>query len=131
MAHVLVADDDAALRDTLRMALEDEGHTVTLASDGEAALHALRAARTPMVALLDSLMPRLNAEDIVRAVAADRDLAGRHAFIVFSATGRSISLEIAHLIAQMQIPIIRRPFDLLHLLVQVEFAAQRLAKSSV
>lgn len=130
MAQILIAEDDAALRDTLRMALEDEGHTIAQASDGAAALYAIRCSPTPLVVLLDSLMPRMNADDVLQAVVADHDLACRHAFIVFSATGRSLSLKTANIIEQLRIPIIRRPFDLLHLLVQVEFAAQRLAQTN-
>ena len=38
MADILVADDTRSIRSTLSLLLEEEGHTVRLAPDGESAL---------------------------------------------------------------------------------------------
>ena len=54
---VLVADDNAGIRDTTAAILRTVGYTVTEASDGEAALEEL-AQQTFDVALLDVRMPR-------------------------------------------------------------------------
>ena len=43
MARVLLVDDDPALLDVLALAFEDAGHEVVRASDGRAALEAIRA----------------------------------------------------------------------------------------
>ena len=56
MAKVLVADDNAQVRDLLELLLEDAGHQVTLCADGSEVLPALRSER-PDVVLLDLNMP--------------------------------------------------------------------------
>ena len=55
-AHVLVVDDEPDIRDLLREILEEEGYTVTVAADGEAARRAC-ADHPPDLALLDIWMP--------------------------------------------------------------------------
>ena len=56
--RVLVADDNADMRDYLRRLLAGTGYAVTAAADGEAALAAARAA-PPDLVLADVMMPRL------------------------------------------------------------------------
>jgi CheY-like chemotaxis protein len=53
---VLVVDDDADTRDTLRDVLEDEGYIVLTAASGAEALETLEHTR-PDVMLLDMIMP--------------------------------------------------------------------------
>jgi CheY-like chemotaxis protein len=57
MAKILVVADHAAIREILRLTLEDAGHHVLEASDG---LHvaSLYAAECPDVILLDLCVPR-------------------------------------------------------------------------
>ena len=57
--HVLVVDDEPAVRDSLARSLRFEGYQVSLAGDGEQALAAVRA-EPPDVIVLDVLMPRLD-----------------------------------------------------------------------
>src|ERR1700730_7399260 len=60
MAHrILVIDDEAAIRDTLRMVLEYEGYDVLTASDGRAGLSELEGASVDAV-LLDIKMPGMD-----------------------------------------------------------------------
>ncbi len=66
-ASVLVADDESAIRDALRMILEHEGHRVTEAADGEQAVAAVVAGH-PEAVLLDVRMPRLSGLDALRRV---------------------------------------------------------------
>ena len=56
MADILVADDTRSIRSTLSLLLEEEGHTVRLAPDGESALAEYRRKRPDML-LLDVMMP--------------------------------------------------------------------------
>jgi CheY-like chemotaxis protein len=56
--HVLVVDDDDALRAIVRRALENDGWSVADAADGRAALDALEDER-PDVILLDLMMPKM------------------------------------------------------------------------
>ena len=54
--HVLVVDDQEAIRDTLQTALDDEGFTVECAANGQEALDILQRWQ-PCVILLDLMMP--------------------------------------------------------------------------
>jgi len=56
---ILVVDDEDAIRDFLRSALEAEGYRVLAADDGEAAL-TLCERHPPDLILLDLMMPRLD-----------------------------------------------------------------------
>jgi response regulator NasT len=57
--HILVAEDESIIRLGLTRILEEAGHTVYSAADGEAAL-ALADSRTPDLAILDIKMPRMD-----------------------------------------------------------------------
>ncbi len=57
--HILVAEDESIIRLGLARILEEAGHTVYAAADGEAAL-ALADSRTPDLAILDIKMPRMD-----------------------------------------------------------------------
>jgi len=71
---VLVVDDERAVRDSLRRALELEGYEIELAADGCEALERL-AGVGPDLVVLDVLMPRLGGIDVCRRVrAAGKDL---------------------------------------------------------
>ena len=69
MADILLAEDDAAVRKWVAVALESEGHSVRVAPDGEAALEAFRA-RRPDLLVLDVMMPRKDGLEVCRAVRA-------------------------------------------------------------
>jgi DNA-binding NtrC family response regulator len=66
-ARVLVVDDDAGVRYTLREILEAEGLEVDLAEDGVAALARLDEAPAPLV-ITDLRMPRLDGMGLLRAL---------------------------------------------------------------
>ena len=69
--HVLVVDDDDDVRETLALILESEGHRVSLAADGRAALARLDAGDMPDVMLLDLRMPVMTGWDVVEALRND------------------------------------------------------------
>jgi CheY-like chemotaxis protein len=90
---ILVVDDDESIRAFVSVALTDEGYTVVTATNGVAALEAVRLQR-PMVILLDMRMPVMDGWEFSRAyhttppphapiivVTAARDAAGRAAQI--------------------------------------------------
>jgi two-component system response regulator MprA len=58
-AHILVVDDEPAVRESLVTSLAFEGYKVSEAADGVAALSAV-AALEPDLAVLDVLMPRMD-----------------------------------------------------------------------
>lgn len=57
--QVLVVDDDPDIRRFLRLLLEEEGHAVTAAPDGQQALEQITD-RCPDLVLLDLQMPRMS-----------------------------------------------------------------------
>jgi DNA-binding response OmpR family regulator len=62
---VLVADDDPDILALVRFRLERDGYEVLSALDGEMALD-LALARTPDLAVLDVMMPRLDGYEVTR-----------------------------------------------------------------
>ncbi len=67
--RILVVDDERAVRDGLRRALQLEGYDVALACDGEEALASERA-RPADVIVLDVLMPRIDGLEACRRLRA-------------------------------------------------------------
>jgi two-component system response regulator MprA len=63
---ILVVDDERAVRDSLRRALELEGYDVELAADGEEALERLSANGEPDAVILDILMPKMDGLEVCR-----------------------------------------------------------------
>jgi two-component system, OmpR family, response regulator MprA len=63
---ILVVDDERAVRDSLRRALELQGYEVELASDGAEALARLAENGQPDAIVLDILMPGIDGLDVCR-----------------------------------------------------------------
>lgn len=61
MAHILLADDDAGLRELLTRALSSDGHTVSVATDGSEALDIVtKSGATLDILISDVDMPELD-----------------------------------------------------------------------
>ncbi len=67
--HVLVVDDDRAVRESLRRSLEFNGYQVSMASDGAEALAGIGSLK-PDVVVMDVMMPRLDGIEATRALRA-------------------------------------------------------------
>jgi CheY-like chemotaxis protein len=72
--HLLVADDDANLREALGEFFSREGFQVALAASGTEAIELLRQ-RSFDVSVLDGHMPGLTGPQVLRRLLADRGLA--------------------------------------------------------
>jgi two-component system, OmpR family, response regulator MprA len=68
---ILVVDDERAVRESLRRALELEGYDVELAADGEEGLARLRTGSPVDAVVLDILMPGIDGLDVCRALRAE------------------------------------------------------------
>jgi len=68
---ILVVDDERAVRDSLRRALELEGYGVELAEDGEEALRRLADDPLPDAVILDVLMPGADGLEVCRRLRGD------------------------------------------------------------
>jgi two-component system, OmpR family, response regulator len=73
MPTILVADDEAHIRDVVQYALERDGFHVVTAADGAQALERIRAGGVDLV-VLDVLMPELDGLAVCRALRAERSL---------------------------------------------------------
>jgi DNA-binding response OmpR family regulator len=82
---VLVADDDPDILALVRFRLERDGYEVLAAQDGEAAVD-LALARTPDLALLDVMMPRIDGYEVTRRL---RDHAPTAAIPIILLTARA------------------------------------------
>jgi CheY-like chemotaxis protein len=85
MSQVLVVDDDRAIRDLLRYALEAEGYAVTLLPDGRGVVEALEDAPESCVVLMDMMMPEMTGWDVCHALEEHPALLQRHAVALMSA----------------------------------------------
>ena len=66
--RILVVDDERAVRESLRRALELESYEIELASDGPEALEKLESERQPDAVVLDVLMPGMDGLEVCRTI---------------------------------------------------------------
>ena len=71
--HILIADDDAGIRDVLRMALEAGGFTVAAAADGQVALE-MALSLSPDLVVLDIGMPEMDGLSVCRELRKESDV---------------------------------------------------------
>jgi two-component system response regulator MprA len=65
---ILVVDDERAVRESLRRALELEGYEIELAADGQEALYRLESDAQPDALVLDVLMPGVDGLEVARTI---------------------------------------------------------------
>ncbi|GAA2526765.1 response regulator [Pilimelia columellifera] len=70
MTTVLIADDDADIRDLVSFKLEQANFQVTAVADGESALAVARE-QHPRLAVLDIAMPGMSGVDVCRLLRGD------------------------------------------------------------
>ena len=111
MRAVLVAEDDAAIRDVVVGALSDEGYAVTAVANGQEALDRCHAV-TPDVVLLDLMMPILDGFKFLK-----RGREGCSAPVIVMSAG----FRFRELPAETRIDgFVEKPFDLAVLVAAVE-----------
>lgn len=74
MTRILIVEDKATSRELLRTVLENQGHIVVEASDGEEALQQLAQA-APDLVFLDLHLPGRNGYEVLKAIRDDHRLA--------------------------------------------------------
>jgi len=107
MATILVADDDLALRQTMRAVLRKAGYSVLLAQDGIEAVELFeRHADDVSLVVLDLVMPRMGGREARERITATRP-ATRFLFISGSrGTGGSSTF-----IEEERLSFLPKPFD--------------------
>jgi two-component system cell cycle response regulator CpdR len=108
MAKILIAEDDDTLRDLVVRALNDDGHELTVAIDGVAALEALNRQNSEFDLLLtDVKMPVM--DGIALALAAGRD---HPEVAIMLMTGFADQRERAHGLDALVHDVIAKPFSI-------------------
>lgn len=124
--HVLVVDDDYAIREALRLALEDEGYVVHEAKDGLEALQVMEDSRYPQVVLLDYRMPRLDGAGVLTRALRREGMLNRNAFILISANLAILPESFISILARLDVTVIAKPFDMDDLFDAITRAARTL-----
>jgi CheY-like chemotaxis protein len=93
MGRILIVEDDAAIREALKQVLEEEGHEVLTAENGQQGLDILREQRGTVLVLLDLLMPVMNGWQF-RAEQQRHAVLANHPVIVMSATRNLVNSDI-------------------------------------
>lgn len=120
-AHILVVEDDFAIRETVTEVLESEGFKVTCASNGAEALNRLdETDALPGLILLDLMMPVMDGWEFRLAQRRNPRIA-EIPVIVLSA-GAGMEGRLASLAPDAFLP---KPFELEHLLHTVARVALR------
>jgi CheY-like chemotaxis protein len=87
---VLIVEDDAEIRETLKEIIELEGYSVFTASDGQKALTMLRdTLKMPCLVLLDLMMPVMNGWELLKLREKDIALATIPVVVVSAAGERA------------------------------------------
>jgi two-component system response regulator MprA len=123
--RVLVVDDERAVRDSLRRALELEGYDVELAADGEEALERLNQNGEPDAVVLDILMPRMDGLEVCRRLRREG-----HSLPVLMLTARDeVENRVAGLDAGAD-DYVTKPFALEELLARLRALLRRTTSGS-
>lgn len=88
--HVLVVDDNDALRENIAEALELEGYAVAVEASGPAALARLAEEPLPRVVLADLMMPGMDGSELLDRIRRDPRLAGVRVVITTGASGSTL-----------------------------------------
>ena len=118
MQRILVADDDASIRDVLRDFLKDEGFDVTETDNGQGVLSALDTSNgaRPDLVMMDVRMPDLSGLDVLRA--ARQVPTDQLPVIIMTAFGTAnVAIDAIQLGAY---DYITKPFDLNDVLITIQ-----------
>lgn len=91
-ARVLLADDNADMREYLTSLLHTAGYEVTAVTDGQQALEAIRAER-PDLLISDVMMPRLDGLGLLTALRTDPRTAALPVLLLSARAGQEASIE--------------------------------------
>jgi PAS domain S-box-containing protein len=114
--HILVVDDEPQILDLLVEVLEDSGHRVDTAANGEEARRKVMVNPYDLV-ISDVRMPQMNGMDLYRNILLVKpEMEGRVVFI----TGDAIGSETTEFLSQIDAPTLYKPLDIPEILHTVE-----------
>jgi DNA-binding response OmpR family regulator len=113
---VLIADDDADIRELVTYRMTRSGYAVLQASDGEEAFE-LATGRRPDLAILDVMMPRCDGFEVTRRLRAQEETAGIPIILL---TARAQDADVARGFGAGADDYIRKPFSPQELAMRVQ-----------
>jgi len=116
MSHILVTDDDATLRQMVRGILTKQGHTVSTAADGMAALRAIKSKKFDLV-LLDIWMPKMTGLGLLGTLSGEKKIPK-----IIIMTSDKTSDTLLHALRGRVYQFLMKPFDAHVLCTTVENA---------
>ncbi len=106
--RVIVADDDALMRDVLSRQLGRAGYQVVEAPDGTSAFWMAQSPNEPSdLLVLDLNMPGFSGLDVIRKLRAQRNQTP-----ILLISGERMTPELAHAVARYSVAFLRKPFSL-------------------
>jgi two-component system alkaline phosphatase synthesis response regulator PhoP len=121
MAKILVVEDDEAMALALKDGFTEEGHVVTVATDGEKGLAAARESSFDLL-ILDVMLPKLSGHDVCRNL---RQAGMTMPIIMLSARGQEIDKVVGLKLGADDY--VTKPFGFMELLARVEAVLRRAA----
>ena len=119
--HILVVDDNRMNRIKLSRSLEQEGHTVELAEDGQGALEML-GARSFDVVLLDILMPGMDGYQVLERIKGDAELRDIPVIVISALDEVDSAVRCIEMGAEDYLP---KPFNLVLLRARLNASLQK------
>ncbi len=116
--HVLVVEDDANISELLRLYLEKEGYTVTIAATGEDGIISFRQA-SPSLVLLDIMLPGIDGWGVLRTIRQE----SKTPVIMLTAKGETFDK-----VSGLQLgadDYITKPFEMKEVLARIEAVLRR------
>ena len=124
MAHILIAEDEDAVREFLIRALNHAGHEVTAVADGGEALEALQAASFDLL-LTDIVMPEL--DGVALALKVTKDFPDLRIVLM---TGYAAEQARAHNLDELVHEVVSKPFSMSEICAVVQSALDAPTRSA-
>lgn len=125
-AHILIVDDEAAIRDMIRMALEIEGYQVSDASNAHQALKLLEQNDIDLI-LLDWMMPGVSGIDFAGRIRRE----GNHQIGIIMVTAKDDESDLIRGLDVGADDYIRKPFSTKELISRMNAVLRRLSSDSI
>ncbi len=123
---ILVADDDASIREILAIQLARMGYEIVLAEDGEEAVAAYEK-ESPNLVVMDVMMPRLNGLEACQRIRALEKKLGKRVPVIFL-TARDTTHDKTTAALSGGDEFVSKPVSLQELRERVEAALNKKAK---
>lgn len=121
MAHVLIVDDEPAIADLIKTALDMQGHTAETAGNGKDALDRIQKGRFDLV-IMDRNMPKMGGIEALKIIRSSPQYQGLK---VIMCTSASILKEVDEAFAAGASDYITKPLDLQALGAKVQRALNK------